>query len=828
MKTVKRQETPNTVVLECFSTTYNIKVLKSDIYINVRRKINKPVLLSVLSLTQSVGTVALIQNSIVQTYAEEKNKDVTSQEFLDYIKELKQKYPNMKFEENTTVYNSLQEAQQAEQQQKQQLEQSIKQYEDAKKQSKDEYDAKVNQYNQDLATYNQEKQAWETKKAELEAKKTEEGQLTETLAQNLIFKDEPNAEVSVSGNFQGYWKRTDSRYGNDYGILDYKPENGDTLEQAWNGGYAMWSASGAGGTFLGYPVVLKQGDSITATYTNLQNSSYAGKKISKIEYTITSNQTQPHSVFVLKNPALGLWTYNTKEGNIAQTNLTMKFYDEDGSLIEFDENHPALVNMGSLNSGTTASGFRYAEKVNNYNFRFVPINGSLIKESANHEIYAVDEDTDNPTNYKGWGRMQWDTQGNPNMWFGSGTGVVTSGNTISLSAESNTGGQWLIVNGAVTTKDVLPPFVLRTPDAPEPYHDPDYPGSNGTPNTLTYSRVLVRQLTTKWVDKDGKELKTPVTDTDIKPSGTVAHYAFDHDDTDGDGNVTHIFKQLETRWQDRSGKTLKEPVKDDSIQDKGSIDNYAFVETKTEGDITTHIFRQFSTKWVDENNKDIKPEYIGDKTKDKEDIDNYAFVNTETVDGNLIHHYRQYTTEWVTEDNTPLKDKFTGKEVKDSGTIPNYKFLETRTDEKGNVKHIFAQFTTSWIDESNKNLAEPAKADAFRGQEQFEGYKLIDTKEEGRTRTYIYHKLTTEWVEENTNKQLKKQDGVHDHGDINSYAYVKTETKENGDIVHIFKKVEEQKKNDVPTGVESTGLIRLIASGLSVLGITVLNKKKKA
>jgi surface repeat SSSPR-51 protein len=804
----------------------------------MNKKNNKILILSALALTQSVGTVMLVQNSIVQTYAEEKNKDVTSQEFLDYIKALKQKYPNMKFEENTTVYNSLQEAQQAEQQQKQQLEQSVKQYEDTKKQSKDEYDAKVNKYNQDVATYNQAKQEWDAKKAELESRKTEEGQLTETLAQNLIFKDEPNAEVTVSGNFQGYWKRSDNRYGNDYGNIDYKPESGDTLEQAWNGGYAMWSASGAGGTFLGYPVVLKQGDSITATYTNLQNSSYAGKKISKIEYTITSNQTQPHSVFVLKNPALGLWTYNTKEGNIAQTNLTMKFYDEDGNLIEFDENHPALVNMGSLNSGTTASGFRYAEKVNNYNFRFVPINGSLIKESANHEIYAVDEDTDNPTNYKGWGRMQWDTQGNPNMWFGSGTGVVTSGNTISLSAESNTGGQWLIVNGAVTTKDVLPPFVLRTPDAPEPYHDPDYSGSNGTPNTLTYSRVLIRQLTTKWVDKDGKELKTPVTDTDIKPSGTVAHYAFDHDDTDGDGNVTHIFKQLETRWEDRSGKTLKEPVKDGSVQDKGSIDNYAFVETKTEGDIATHIFRQFSTKWIDENNKDIKPEFVGDKTKDKEDIDDYAFVNTETVDGNLIHHYRQYTTEWVTEDNTPIKDKFTGKEVKDSGTIPNYKFLETRTDEKGNVKHIFAQFTTSWVDENNKNLAEPAKADRFKEEETFEGYKLINTKEEGRTKVYTYHKLTTEWVEDKTNTQLKKQDGTHEHGNINSYVYVRTETKENGDLVHVFKKVEqkteqkveqkkEQKKDDIPTGVHSSGLISLFMILISSIGLALTNVIKK-
>ena len=776
----------------------------------------------------------MVQNSIIQTYAEQKNKDVTSQQFLDYINNLKQKYPNFKFEENTIVYNSLQEAQQAELQQKQQLEQSIKQYEDAKKQSKDEYDAKVNKYNQDVAAYNQAKQEWDAKKAELESKKTEEGQLTETLAQNLIFKDEPNAEVSVSGNFQGYWKRSDNRYGNDYGILDYKPENGDTLEQSWNGGYARWSASGAGGTFLGYPVVLKQGDSITATYTNLQNSSYAGKKISKIEYTITSNQTQPHSVFVLKNPALGLWTYNTKEGNIAQTNLTMKFYDEDGNLIEFDENHPALVNMGSLNSGTTTSGFRYAEKVNNYNFRFVPINGSLIKESTNHEIYAVDEDTDNPTNYKGWGRIQWDTQGNPNMWFGSGTGVVTSGNTISLSAESNTGGQWLIVNGAVTTKDVLPPFVLRTPDAPEPYHDPEYQGNNGTPNTITYTHVLVRQLTTEWVDKDGKELKTSVTDTDIKPAGTIPHYMFDHDDTDNEGNVRHVYKQLETRWEDRNGKTLKEPVKDSSIQDKGTIDDYAFVETKVEGDITTHIFRQFSTKWVDENNKDIKSEFVGDKIKDKEDFSDYAFVNTETVDGNLIHHYRQYTTEWVTEDNTPIKYKFTGKEIKNSGTVPNYKFLETKTDEKGNVKHIFVQFTTSWVDEDSKNLAEPAKADAFRKEEQFEGYKLINTKEVGRTKVYTYHKLTTEWVEDKTNTQLKKQDGIHKHGDITSYTYVRTETKENGDLVHVFKKTEqkveqkkEQKKDDIPTGVHSNGLISLLMILISSIVLALTNVIKK-
>ena len=246
----------------------------------MRKCLTKAVMLGTLALTQTVGTVSLIQNSIVSVYAEQKNKDITSQEFLDYIKDLKQKYPNFKFEESTQVYRSMQEAKDAELAQKNQIAQSIKQYEDEKKQSKDEYDAKVNKYNQDVAAYNQAKQEWDAKKAELESKKTEEGQLTETLAQNLIFKDEPNAEVSVSGNFQGYWKRSDNRYGNDYGNVDYKPESGDTLEQSWTGGYATWKASND--NFLGLPIVLSQGDSVTATYTNLQNSSYAGKKISKI------------------------------------------------------------------------------------------------------------------------------------------------------------------------------------------------------------------------------------------------------------------------------------------------------------------------------------------------------------------------------------------------------------------------------------------------------------------------------------------------------------------------------------------------------------------
>lgn len=95
-------------------------------------------MLGTLSMAQVVGVGVGVHSGIIQAYAEQKSKDITSQQFLDYINQLKQKYPDFKFEENTVVYNSTQEAQQAEQTQKQQIEQSIKQYEDAKKQQKEE------------------------------------------------------------------------------------------------------------------------------------------------------------------------------------------------------------------------------------------------------------------------------------------------------------------------------------------------------------------------------------------------------------------------------------------------------------------------------------------------------------------------------------------------------------------------------------------------------------------------------------------------------------------------------------------------------------------
>lgn len=76
----------------------------------------------------------LVQNSIVQTYAREKNKDVTSQEFLDYINQLKEQNPDFKFSQGETkVFESEEQALASLAEQKQAIDTSIGNYKQAVK-----------------------------------------------------------------------------------------------------------------------------------------------------------------------------------------------------------------------------------------------------------------------------------------------------------------------------------------------------------------------------------------------------------------------------------------------------------------------------------------------------------------------------------------------------------------------------------------------------------------------------------------------------------------------------------------------------------------------
>lgn len=449
---------------------------------------------------------------------------------------------------------------------------------------------------------------------------------------------------------------------------------------------------------------------------------------------------------------------------------------------------------------------------------------------------TIESNTGSSVTYKG--KTDFGIDDTKTTPYGEGL-TLFAGNTLNVSFETNDSrwGGYSVINipklGQVDlTLPEEPIHPTPTPLVDEPKLPPVItpPQVGDIANTITYNRVAIRQVNTRWIDINGKELKTPVTDTSTKPAGDIEHYSFVESRTDDDGNVTHVFRQYTTKWVDETGKELKDMVTDKDTKEHGTIQDYAYVNSETDNNgNVTHIFRQYTTKWVDEDNKELKTPVTTDSVKEHGDISNYAYVTTNTDEkGNVTHVFRQYTTEWIDEDGKELKDIVKGASPMPKGDdIKDYKFVESKTDEKGNVKHIFKQFITRWVNTELEDLDDAVKTSEFRDAKTFENYQFVETREVGNTRTHIYRRYNTFWVEEKTNKELKKENKlVKEPGDITSYVYVRTETKENGDLVHIYKKVE-QKKNDVPTGVKSNILLTGITLILSALGITILNKKKR-
>ncbi len=102
------------------------------------------------------------------------------------------------------------------------------------------------------------------------------------------------------------------------------------------------------------------GDFLRVTYTNIQNSTYAGKTISKIVITYSDwtrknlNDGRTSGIYFSKNPLDGFF-YVGASG----VTMDLKLYDADNNLITLAEN-TAYITVGSLNS--TGNGTNYIEK----------------------------------------------------------------------------------------------------------------------------------------------------------------------------------------------------------------------------------------------------------------------------------------------------------------------------------------------------------------------------------------------------------------------------------------------------------------------------------
>ena len=348
-------------------------------------------------------------------------------------------------------------------------------------QAKADYAAKLLKYQSDLAKYQKdladyprklqeykdEQAAIKAALAELENHKNEDGNLTEPSAQNLVYDSEPNAQLSLTTNGKMLKaSAVDEAFSHDtaqYSKKILQPDNLNVsyLQQADDvatsmelygnfGDKAGWTTTVGNSTEVKFAsVLLERGQSVTATYTNLEKSYYNGKKISKVvfKYTLDSDSKFKNVdkawLGIFTDPTLGVFASAYNGVAEKDTSIFIKneftFYDEDGKQIDFDN---ALLSVASLNREHNS-----IEMAKDYTGTFVKISGSSIGEKEG-KIYATDtlnfrkgQGGARWTMYKRGGEdgSGWDSSDAPNSWYGAGA-IRMSGtnNSVTVGAISAT------------------------------------------------------------------------------------------------------------------------------------------------------------------------------------------------------------------------------------------------------------------------------------------------------------------------------------------------------------------------------------------------------
>ena len=394
--------------------------------------------------------------------------------------------------------------------------------------AKTDYEAKLAKYEADLAKYKKELaeypaklQAYKDEQAkikaalvELENNKDQDGYLSKPSAQSLVYDLEPNAQLDLktegklltAAAVDEAFKKDTVQYGKKNLQLDNlnvkNLENGATassVELYGNiGDKSDWTTNVGNKTEVKWgSVLLERGQSVTATYTNLQNSYYNGKKISKIVYKYT---VDPSSQFknpsgkvwlgIFSDPTLGVfasaYTGDVEKGTSIFIKNEFTFYDENDQPINFDN---ALLSVASLNRENNS-----IEMAKDYTGNFIKISGSSVGEKDG-KIYATetlnfkkDQGGSRWTMYpNGQPGSGWDSSDAPNSWYGAGAVEISGPSnsmTIGTISSSEVLGQpaandprraeklspkkpniWFAINGNVRATN-LPTITLEKPTPP--------------------------------------------------------------------------------------------------------------------------------------------------------------------------------------------------------------------------------------------------------------------------------------------------------------------------------------------------------------------------
>ena len=684
----------------------------------------------------------------------------------------------------------------------------------ANQKANDDYQKALADYKVKKAEYDKQLTKYNAQLEEMKKLTKQDGHLSEAIGQSLLFESEPTATL--------------------------KTETTGTVD-----GQNRFR--------------LKRGQTVTATYTNLKNSSYNGEKIGKVVYTYTANDNED-IVKVDNDPTITVWTQNAGPASTTVTSnvhFKAQFYDLNGKLITFSEKNPAIFALNSLNRSKAYVGTGHGESVVNLspNARFVPITGSEVVKEGNWIYSKVYNDY--PSNGSRFGandqidKNYWDGPDRPNRWYGAGTAILTTGDSVEFdivnesvnAAQASAAQYWFAFNSKVATDKLA-----EKPVEPKAPVNKNTNNANGKISVEISPASLV---ITKHVEVGtGKELAPQ--EEGKKPKKNIGGYEF-VETKDDNGNTIHFYKPVNktpikpkedkkvyTRHYDiETGKELTK--QEDGTQPKRTFDGYEYVETKTKDGDTEHFYRPIPktptpevkkviTKHIDiTTGKELVPQEDG--TQPKKDIPGYEFVETKDKDGNIEHFYRPIKKVY-----TKHIDKSTGKELapQEDGTQPKrdfdgYDFVETK-DEDGNTIHYYTpkkpeekKVITKHIDkDTGKELA--PQEDGTQPKKNIPGYKFVETKDENGNTIHYYQKVITKHFDIDTKKEIAPQeDGQKPKKTIDGYEFVETKD-ENGDTHHFYRKAKKaaEVKAKTPTKYaetnEAASILPSILGSLGLLG----------
>ena len=288
---------------------------------------------------------------------------------------------------------------------------------------------------------------------------------------------------------------------------------------------------------------------------------------------------------------------------------------------------------------------------------------------------------------------------------------------------------------------------------------------NGTPVTATYTPTVRPDTKFVVVGKDGKEVELVPSKDGKTPAEVIPGYKVVKTEVDEKGNTKHIYEKVTTTYKDKDGNVIPGTTTEEGTTPKKDIPGYRFVETKTlpNGD-TEHIYEKVKTSFKDKDGNEIPGYPTEDGEQPKKDIPGYRFVETKKLpNGDTEHVYEKVKTSFKDKDGNEIPNYPTEDGEQPKKDIPGYRFVDTKKLPNGDIEHVYEKVSTPLIPQPN-----PGK------------------------------QITTTWTDENGNPLKPTEPGSKEPGTIPGYEYVKTVTDPNGNIRHIFRKVQ------TPTSVEAS------------------------